>query len=153
MLTIRFSRVGKKNKAQYKLVLQEKTAAPTGRHVEILGSHDPHLKQTVLKEDRIKYWLEKGAQASDTVYNLLVSKGIISDKKRPVKMPAKKAEEVVEGEAPKEGEAKAEEAPKEEIKAGEVPKEEAKAEEKKEEASKEEKKEETKAEEAKPAAA
>jgi len=92
MLTIRFSRVGKKNKAQFKLTLQERTVAPGGRHVEILGSYDPHSKVTVLKEDRIKYWLEKGAHASDSVYNLLVSKKVIEGKKRKVKMP-KKAEE------------------------------------------------------------
>ncbi|NTU66528.1 MAG: 30S ribosomal protein S16 [Candidatus Moranbacteria bacterium] len=93
MLTIRFSRVGKKNKAQFKITLQERSVAPGGRHVEILGSYDPHLKAAVLKEDRIKYWLEKGAHASDSVYNLLVSKKVIEGSKRKVKMP-KKAEEV-----------------------------------------------------------
>ncbi len=140
MLTIRFARVGKKNKAQYKIALQEKTAAPGGRHVEILGSHDPHLKATVLKEDRIKYWLSKGAQASDTVHNLLVSKGLITDKKRVVKVPAKKVEEVpveaVTAEVKPEAEVKVEE--KVEEKKEEAPKEEVKTEEKKEEAPKEE---------------
>ena len=133
MLTIRFSRVGKKNKAQYKLVLQEKTAAPTGRHVEILGSHDPHQKVTVLKEDRIKYWLEKGAQASDTVHNLLVKNGVITDKKRAVKLPAKKVEETPKDtEGAQNDTEKIEEAPKEEKK--EDIKVEEKVEEKKEEA-------------------
>ncbi len=94
MLTIRFSRVGKKNRAQFKLTLQEHTVAPGGRHVEILGSYDPHSKQAVLKEERIKYWISKGVNPSDTVYNLLVSKGIISGEKRKVKLPAKKVEEV-----------------------------------------------------------
>ena len=103
MLTIRFSRVGKTNKAQYKIVLQEKTAAPNGRHVEVLGSYDPHSKQAVLKEDRIKFWLEKGAQLSDTVHNLLVSKEIIKDKKKAVKISKKKSEEKVEGEGNAEG--------------------------------------------------
>lgn len=93
MLTIRFARVGKKNRAQYKIMLQEKTAAPGGRHVEILGAHDPHLKKTVLKEDRIKFWLERGAQTSDTVHNLLVAKGVMAGEKRKVKMPAKKVAE------------------------------------------------------------
>jgi small subunit ribosomal protein S16 len=92
MLTIRFARVGKKNKAQFKIMLQEQSFAPGGRHVEILGSYDPHKKVAVLKEERIKYWISKGASASDTVHNLLVSKGIISEKKRAVKIP-KKAEE------------------------------------------------------------
>lgn len=144
MLTIRFARVGKINKAQYKIVLQEKTVAPGGRHIEILGSYDPHLKQAVFNEERIKYWISKGAQLSDTVHNLFVSKGLIIDKKRTVKIPEKKAEE-----APKEGaenKTEAQEAPvekteekvetpetpiaenKEEVKAEEVKKEEAKPE-------------------------
>lgn len=97
MLTIRFARVGKRNRAQFKISLQEKTIAPGGKHVEILGSYDPHLKRAVLKEDRIKYWISQGAQLSDTVHNLFVSKKVISDKKRPVKMKAKKKEEKTEG--------------------------------------------------------
>lgn len=89
MLVIRFARVGKKNKAQFKIMLQENTTAPGGRHVEILGSYDPHKKEALLKEERIKHWISKGAKASDTVHNLLVSKGIVSDKKRAVKIPQK----------------------------------------------------------------
>ncbi|HRZ95424.1 MAG TPA: 30S ribosomal protein S16 [Candidatus Moranbacteria bacterium] len=92
MLSIRFARVGKKNKAYFKIMLQEHTAAPGGRHVEILGSYDPHKKEALLKEERIKYWISKGAKASDTVHNLLVSKGIVSDKKRAVKIPEKTGE-------------------------------------------------------------
>jgi small subunit ribosomal protein S16 len=89
MLAIRFARVGKKNKAQFKIMLQERTLAPGGKHVEVLGSYDPHRKIAVLKEERIKYWIGKGALASDTVHNLLVRKGVISEKKRSVKIPRK----------------------------------------------------------------
>ncbi len=124
MLTIRFARAGKKNKAQFKIVLQEHTVAPGGRHVEILGSYNPHLKQTVLKEEKIKYWLGKGAHLSDTVYNLLVSKNLISGKKRTVKIPAKKAEEV-KAEGVKAEEVKAEEKTETKVKA-EAPGEEVK---------------------------
>ncbi len=92
MLTIRFARVGKKNKAQYKIMLQEKSMAPGGRHVEILGSYDPHSKQALLKEERIKFWIAQGAGVSDTVHNLLVSQGVISVEKRAVKLPAKKVD-------------------------------------------------------------
>jgi small subunit ribosomal protein S16 len=94
MLTIRYARTGKKNKANFKIMLQEQSVAPGGRHVEVLGSYDPHQKVAVLKDERIKYWLEKGAKASDSVHNLLVSKGIVSERKRVVKVPAKKVEEV-----------------------------------------------------------
>jgi small subunit ribosomal protein S16 len=141
MLTIRFARVGKVNKAQYKVVLQEKTVAPGGRHVEILGSYDPHSKQAVLKEEKIKYWISKGAQLSDTVHNLFASKGLIKEKKRLVKMPEKIVEEKPAGaEAPAENaEVKSEipaepvveikeEIKTEEVKAEETPKEEIKAE-------------------------
>ena len=93
MLTIRFARVGKRNKAQFKIVLQERTASPQGRHVEVLGSYEPHLKQAILEGERIKYWLSKGAHLSDTMHNLLVSKGVITGAKRKVKVSAKKAEE------------------------------------------------------------
>ena len=92
MLAIRFARVGKRNYAQFQIVLQEHTVAPGGRHIEILGSYDPHKKQAALKGERIKYWISKGAKISDTAYNLFVSQGIISGEKRKVKIPARKAE-------------------------------------------------------------
>lgn len=123
MLTIRFARVGKRNRAQFKIMLQEHTIAPGGRHIEALGSYNPHSKEAVLKEDRIKYWVSKGAQMSDTACNLFIKKGIIDGTKRKVKVPAKKVEEVVAEAAPAVVEAKAEEAaPVEEVKAEEAPK-------------------------------
>ncbi|KKQ04386.1 MAG: 30S ribosomal protein S16 [Candidatus Moranbacteria bacterium GW2011_GWE1_36_7] len=106
MLTIRFARVGRKNRAQFRIVLQQHTAAPTGRHVAVLGSYDPHQKVAVLKADKIKEWIAKGAQVSDSVYNLFVKEGVVDGKKRAVKMvkavvpvvaeavPEAKAEEV-----------------------------------------------------------
>ncbi len=95
MLTIRFSRVGRKNRAQFRIVLQQHTAAPTGRHVAVLGSWDPHQKVAVLKADKIKEWIAKGAQVSDSAYNLFVREGVIEGKKRAVKME-KPAAPVVE---------------------------------------------------------
>jgi small subunit ribosomal protein S16 len=86
MLTIRLARVGRKNKAQFQIVLQEHTVAPGGRHVEVLGSHDPHQKKTTLKTERIQYWLGQGAQSSDTAYNLLVANKLIAGDKRKVKL-------------------------------------------------------------------
>jgi small subunit ribosomal protein S16 len=99
MLTIRFNRTGKKNRVSYRLVLQEKTKAPGKRHIEILGSHDPHTKTTILKKDRILEWLSKGVQTSDTVHNLLVREGLIEGKKvvRKMPRPLAKEEPVVEG--------------------------------------------------------
>jgi small subunit ribosomal protein S16 len=86
MLTIRFSRVGRKNRAQFRVVLQQHTAAPTGRHVAVLGSYDPHQKIAVLKADKIKEWIAKGAQVSNSAYNLFIKEGVIEGKKRQIKM-------------------------------------------------------------------
>ncbi len=118
MLKIRFNRTGKKNQASYRLVLQEHTVAPGGRHIEVMGSHNPHTKQTVLRTERIQYWMGQGAQLSPTVHNLLVKEGVIEGKKFAVKMdrPVKKEEPVAE-------EAKAEEVPAEAVAETVVPEE------------------------------
>lgn len=123
MLAIRFERVGRRNRAQFRIVLQESTVAPGGRHVEVLGSYDPHLKKAVLKSEKINQWIEKGAQASDSVYNLLVKEGVVSGEKRKIKMPKPAAKEAAVEEV------KAKETVVEEVKTEEVPAEEKKEEE------------------------
>lgn len=110
MLSIRFSRVGRKNKAQFRIVLQQHTAAPTGGHVALLGSYDPHQKIAVLKADKIKEWIAKGAQVSNSVYNLLVKEGVIEGKKRAIKMEKPAVVEAPVVEEAKVEEVKAEEA-------------------------------------------
>ncbi len=114
MLKIRFNRTGKRNQASYRLVLQEHTVAPGGRHIEVMGSHNPHTKQTVLRTERIQYWMGQGAQLSPTVHNLLVKEGVIEGKKIVVKMDRPVKEEVVAEEVKAE-ETPAEVAVKEEV--------------------------------------
>lgn len=81
MLTIRLTRIGKKNKPTYRLIISEKARDPYGRSLEILGSYNPHTKVTQVKAERIKYWISKGSGMSAVVNNLLVSQGIIQGKK------------------------------------------------------------------------
>jgi len=135
MLKIRFTRRGKKNKAFFRLVVAEHTAPVKGRFVENLGFLNPHTKEKNLDADRIKYWLGKGAQCSDTAHNLLVSNGIVAGPKRAVKIRKKPVEEA------KAEEAKKEENPAEDTKAEETKPEGKTEEEKPEEAKIEEKKE------------
>ena len=66
------------------MVLAERRSKPISGELEILGSYHPKTKDTVIKDDRILYWLSKGAKASDTVHNLLIKKGIVKGKKIPV---------------------------------------------------------------------
>lgn len=82
MLSIRLQRVGRSKQAYFRLILQEKTANPKSKNLELLGSYDPRTKVYVLKEDRIKYWLSVGAEATNTVFNMLVDKGILTGAKK-----------------------------------------------------------------------
>ena len=93
MLVIRLTRVGKKNQPAYRVILAEKTSPVRGKFIEILGSYNPRSKQKALQADRIKYWLSKGAQASATMHNLLVSEKIIEAKKVKAWQPKKKTQE------------------------------------------------------------
>lgn len=85
--------------------------------MEILGHHDFRKDGTILKADRIKYWLSVGAKATDTAHNLLLKNKIITGKKinvLPKKTFTKKEEPVVEAPkaaAPAEAPAPVEETP------------------------------------------
>lgn len=100
MLMIRLKKIGKKNAPAYRLVLTEKTAAvQAGSFLEILGSYSPRHKKVSLDGERIKYWISKGAQTSDTVYNLLVKEGVVEGAKRKKKITTKKKTAVSEQKA------------------------------------------------------
>ncbi len=93
MLRIRLARTGKKNKAQFRLVVAEKARAVNKKFVEILGHYNPHSKEKVFKKERIQYWISKGAQPSPTVHNFLIDLKIIEGKKITSWKPKKKAKE------------------------------------------------------------
>lgn len=73
MLAIRLARVGAKKQAAYRVVVMEKSRARDSRSVEILGHYNPRQNPTAieLKQERVEYWLSKGAQPSDRVSRLL----------------------------------------------------------------------------------
>ncbi len=73
MLTIRLSRIGKKKKPFYRVVVIERTRPRDGRVKEAVGTYDPLKKPAEIKLDaeRVKYWLGQGAQPSDTVRSFL----------------------------------------------------------------------------------
>jgi small subunit ribosomal protein S16 len=111
MLSIRLSRVGTKKAPVYRIVVMPKHRDPWAHSNEILGHYNPRKnpRELVIKADRVKYWLEKGAQATDTVWNLLVDEKIVEGKKRGVTHLTKKRKGKLEEKAA-EQKAKAEEA-------------------------------------------
>lgn len=106
MLKIRLQRVGKKHDPSFRVVLIDVQKGPkSGKHLEILGFYDAIRKVKQIKGDRVRYWIEKGAQISDTVHNVLVSEKIIDGKKKNV-LP-RKSPVVDEAKLKAEAEAKA----------------------------------------------
>lgn len=77
MLSIRFSRTGKKHQPYFRILVQEKLRDPRGKFVEIIGNYNPRTKELNIKEDRAKYWLGVGAKPSDTVHRLLAKKDLV----------------------------------------------------------------------------
>lgn len=98
MLKIRLQRIGRKNEAQFRAVLTDsKNSTKSGKFLEILGTYNPKSGVANFKADRVKEWIGKGAQATDTVHNFLVHHKIVDGKKRNVlskKAPTKKRKEL-----------------------------------------------------------
>ncbi len=85
MLTIRLQRTGRKNQAQFRVVLTDSKNSPkSGRFKEILGSYDTKTGTVDFKADRVTHWISLGAQASGTVHNFLVDKKIVEGEKKNV---------------------------------------------------------------------
>jgi small subunit ribosomal protein S16 len=103
MLKIRLQRIGKKHEPVFRVVVGNSQNGPkSGKFIEVLGSYDPRSKnKNTLNKDRVKEWISKGAQVSDTVHNLLVSEQVI-DKKKVNALPKKTApkKEIVAEETP-----------------------------------------------------
>jgi small subunit ribosomal protein S16 len=111
MLSIRLSRVGTKKAPVYRIVVMPKHRDPWAHSNEILGHYNPRKnpRELVVKADRVKYWISKGAQATDTVWNLLIDEKIVEGEKRGVTHLTKKRKAKLEEKAV-EQKAKAEEA-------------------------------------------
>lgn len=76
MLSIRLTRMGAKKKPFYRIIVAEKRSKRDGRFVESVGYYDPCRNPADLKinRERVSYWIERGAQPTDTVRSLLKSK-------------------------------------------------------------------------------
>jgi small subunit ribosomal protein S16 len=70
--------MGKKKQPIYKIVAADARSPRDGKFLEAVGIYNPLTKpHTVnIKEERVNYWLDRGAQPTDTVNSLLRQKGI-----------------------------------------------------------------------------
>jgi small subunit ribosomal protein S16 len=97
MLTIRLSRTGKRKQPYYRVVLQEKTRDPWSPAIEVLGNLNPRedRAKAELNDERIKYWISKGAEVSKGLHNLFVDRKFIqSEKVNNISITAKRAKAI-----------------------------------------------------------
>ncbi len=96
MLVMRLQRVGRRNNPSFRIVVTDRrTGVKSEKHVDRIGFYNPKLDQVQIDTDKAKDWLTHGVQPSDTVYNILVSKKILTGKKKnvlPKKTPIVKEE-------------------------------------------------------------
>ena len=77
---IRLARMGAKKKPFYRLVAADSQSPRDGRFLEILGYYDPMKEPAVVKiyENKVQYWLEKGAKLSEAAGALIKREGAIN---------------------------------------------------------------------------
>ena len=73
MLAIRLMRMGAKKRPSYRIVVKEKQSKRDGAFLENVGTYDPTRQpaEIKLKAARVRYWIEQGAQPTDTVRQLI----------------------------------------------------------------------------------
>jgi small subunit ribosomal protein S16 len=75
---IRLRRVGRKKTPVYRIIVADSKSPRDGRFIELIGQYNPRQSEGGLhvKSDRANYWLDVGAQPTDTVRSLLRRAGI-----------------------------------------------------------------------------
>ena len=75
MVTIRLSRAGAKKRPFYHVIVADSRSKRDGRYIERVGFFNPiargQAERLLLKEDRIQYWLDNGAQTTERVHSLI----------------------------------------------------------------------------------
>ncbi|MDE5626884.1 MAG: 30S ribosomal protein S16 [Paramuribaculum sp.] len=76
---IRLQRHGRKNYAFYPIVIADSRAPRDGKYIERIGSYNPNTNPAsiTLNFERALYWLNCGAQPTDTVRTILSNEGVL----------------------------------------------------------------------------
>lgn len=79
MVKIRLKRMGAKKNPFYRVVVADSRYPRDGRFIEEIGTYNPTTSpsQVNIDADKVKEWIAKGAQPTDTVKALLKNTGII----------------------------------------------------------------------------
>jgi small subunit ribosomal protein S16 len=79
---IRLRRVGRKKAPMYRIVVADSKSPRDGKFIEIVGQYQPRTGDKALNLDsaRVNYWLNVGAQPTDTVRSLLRKAGLLKER-------------------------------------------------------------------------
>jgi len=86
-------RIGKRKQPQYRLVVADSASPRDGRFIETIGRYDPRVDPALVSVDeaRALWWLQHGAQPSDTAKSMLARVGVwekFTGEPRPEGAPA-----------------------------------------------------------------
>lgn len=78
MVKIRLSRLGAQKRPFYRVVIADSRARRNGPFIEIIGTYDPLKEPSEVKLDaeKVKYWLQRGAQPTIIVKKLIQRAGL-----------------------------------------------------------------------------
>ena len=79
---LRLQRRGRKNHPFYQIIVADSRAPRDGKYIERIGSYNPNTNPATITLDmeRALYWLQTGAEPSDTVRNILSREGVLMKK-------------------------------------------------------------------------
>ena len=79
MVKIRLSRVGAKKQPHYRVVVADVESPRDGRIIERIGYYNPRTEPPTfeIEEERARYWLDQGAQPTETVARYLKKQGLL----------------------------------------------------------------------------
>lgn len=91
MVKIRLQKLGRRNRAFFRIVVTDARVKRQGEYLEKLGQYDPietnAEKQLTVNTERVKHWVGQGAQATEAVVHLLKKRGLnLQDKPTPKKV-------------------------------------------------------------------
>ena len=77
---IRLTRKGAKKRPFYRIVVANSEAPRDGKFLEIIGTYNPLTDPAEIQIDpeRLRVWLDRGAQPTDTVRSLIKQKGLLT---------------------------------------------------------------------------
>ena len=104
---LRLRRTGRKKQPSYRIVVADSRSPRDGKFIEVVGQYAPRQGERALnlRSDRVNYWLDNGAQPTDTVRSLLRKAGVLKARHEQRLGRARTATAVPLPETPASGEA------------------------------------------------